>query len=496
MADYGIAAEVKPAQFDPLKTMGDIQSVQHGMLANKLLGQEVGGRIAMGRAVTAATDPTTGVTDWDKAASLLAQDKEGAFATPEFSAQAQARRLQQMNLNATQIDLSLKKLTAASDVALSLISEKDKVPLTAENVTGAIRDSLFKTGVLDPNDPHDLQMAASIVQRLKPGNDPSDLASNQTVLGQLYTQLHATTEGLNTLKGAPQLVDTGASIVPTRVSPTTSDVTTAAPITKTLSPSEAVAPDYSTVGPNGQPGVVTKGMAAAAGMGSPGATPPTPVPTGPAAGTVEAQTGAAQNSALQLNQDVNDAGGFSQRMLGLKNAEDALSKAQTGKGGQAIQDWRSLLNTLGVPLSDEDKSKAVSFDLAKKYLTDYANRRGSALGMGTDAARELVHAANPSVDINKASAQDILKVIRGLERMQNAQVAEAQSNNVSAANYASWRASWNRSVDPQGFMADQLSAKQRKPMYDAMSPAEKVRYQNAVKAAVREGYYTLDDLRH
>lgn len=495
MAELGIAAEVKPPSFDPLKTLAEVTSLKRGLLENKVLGQSVGGKIALGRAITSATDPNTGETDFEKAAGLLAKDPEGSFALPEFSAQVLDRRLKEMNITQEQVTTTKAKLGPASDLALSLISNEKQMPLTAQNVASAIKSNLFDTGILNPQDPHDIKMASGIVGQLATGEDPSALAHNKVVLGRLYTQLHATTEGLNALHGAPQIVDTGSNLLPTRVSPATGEVATGPAIQKGLSPGEAVAPDYETIDDKGVRHMVTKGQAAAAGLGNVGATPPSGIPVSPGAGKIEAVTGQAQASQQAYTQDVNDAGGFSQRMLGLSNAEKALAGAQTGKGGQALQDWRSLLNTIGVPLSDADKGKAVSFDLARKYLTDYANRRGAALGMGTDAAREMIHAANPSVDINKAAAQDILKVIRGLERMQNAQVAVAQANHVSSDQYANWRSSWNRSVDPQGFMADQLPAKERRTVYDAMSPGEKKRYASAVQAAVQAGYFTLDDLR-
>jgi hypothetical protein len=154
-----------------------------------------------------------------------------------------------------------------------------------------------------------------------------------------------------------------------------------------------------------------------------------------------------------------------------------------------------VLNTLGVPLSASEKAKAINFDEAKKYLTDYANRRGAALGMGTDAGREMIHAANPSVDINQPAALDILKVIKGLERMQNAQVALAGQEGVGADKYSTWRANWNRTIDPAGFMADQIPATVRAKEYDAMGSAQQHKYLNAVKAAIAAGYFTADDLR-
>ncbi len=488
MPEFGIAAKLTPPKIDPLAVLGQTQSIQTSALQNKLLGQQINGKMALGRAVTGATDPATGKTDWQKAIGSLAQDPEGSFQVPEAAAAAQARQLADMQLSREQIDTSLKKLAPVADLSLSLISGAKTTPLTRENIIGAIKTNLVDTGVLDPNgNPDDQRTVMGFVNQLT--DDP---VKNQLALQRLYSQLHPTLEGLTTLKGNITQTDTGPSTVISRTSPATGVVESLGAIDKGLTPEAAVSPNFTRIGPNGVPEVVTKGATAAAQATG---APPVGIPTGQPAGSVEAQAAQQQASAGQFTADVNDAGGFAQRMQGINNAAKALAAAQTGKAGQAIQDWRAVLNTLGVPLSEKDKTKAVAFDEAKKYLTDYANRRGAALGMGTDAGREMIHAANPSVDINKAAAQDILKVITGLERMQNAQVAAATTAGVKPGDYATWRAGWNRNINPAGFMADQIPASRRAKDFDAMSKPEQAKYARAVKAAIDAGYFTADDLR-
>lgn len=487
MADFSVAATVNPPKVtDPLELIGKVNQAQQGLLNNKLLGQQVKGKIALGHAITDATDPNTGRTDWDKAAGGLAQDPDGAFQLPEFSAQAQARRLADMGLQTADLERASKKLGAVADWGLSMLAGGDPAALTKDAIVKSAKGALIDTGLLDLQNPQDAQQIGSFIGQLS--DDP---VKNKSAFMRLYAQTHPTVEGINLLLGTPTQVDMGPGVATVRTPTIGGPQTVAGVVDKGLSPGEAVAPNYSYTDDKGVPHIVTKGATAAAGTGG----RPEGIVTGPAAGAIEAQTRQAADSQTQFAADTNDAGGFSQRMLGLTNAEKALSAAQTGKGGQALQDWRNLLGTLGVPLSEADKSKALNFDEAKKYLTDYANRRGAALGIGTDAGREMVHAANPNVDINKAAAQDILKVIRGMERMQNAQVAAATAAGVSPANYSTWRANWNRNIDPRGFMADQIPATTRAKDFDKMTKPDQARYARAVQAAVDAGYFSLGDLR-
>lgn len=491
MADFTIASQVNVPKVDPLALIGSLQGIQTQQLQNKVLGANLAGKTDVAKAVSGATDPQTGKVDWVKASSML---PAGSYGAPDLAERSLANQQGQQALTTagiqqhiaeqgyTQDQLKTAAIENANAVQIgqSILGSKDTSVQNVTTMLDAAAPTLFKS-------PESQQQLQAFKAQLSP-NDP---AANAALL-QKFIQVHGTVADA---LGKVSTVPTGGATAFTRTNPVTGAPTVTGEIDNTMSPGEAVSPNRQYVDANGVTHTVLKGQDAAA-MAQGGGQNPQGFAATPPAGTVEAQVAAKGNSATQYNADVNDAGGFAQRMQGLTNAEKALKGAQSGKGGQALQDWRATLNTLGVPLSAEDQAKAVNFDEAKKYLTDYANRRGAALGMGTDAGREMIHAANPSVDINKPAALDILKVIKGLERMQNAQVAASSSQGVQPGDYAAWRAGWNRSVDPAGFMADQIPAAQRVKTFDAMKPAAQAKYVNAVKSAIAAGYFTAADLRN
>lgn len=524
--DASIISGLKPTEVNPLDTATKAIGLKQSLLQNQVLGQMYGSKVATGRALAASLDPATGLPDQAKVGQYFEAHPEDrpysgdALTTAQTLNSGQlANAGQELTNQRTALGLNADQGKVLSGGMISFLQQfpptdasgKPNPPPTAKDFADHIGLVLTQMG---PNATPDVQARAkAAIARAEA--DPSSIPA---LAAKLAAVGNPTSETINLLMG--QLAHGGL---------TASEASTPTPVltkgpNNTLVPSverreqfvqqtnggpiqaggaltaqgvplaEAGLPAYNVQDQaTGQPGIVTRGAAAEAAAGA-GA--PATLSTGPQPGVVEAGVGQAKDSQLQFAADVNDAGGFSQRMVGLNNAESALAKAQTGKGGQVVQDWRALVNTIAPgALNDADKTEIKSFDEARKYLTDYANRRGQAMGIGTDAGREMVHAANPSVDINKAAAQDIIKVLRGMERMQNAQVAAAQSAGIGPGQYSTWRAGWNRSVDPTGFMADQIPAAERAKQYDAMKPPQQVRYAKAVKAAVDAGYFTLNDLR-
>lgn len=488
MAEFGIASRLVAPKIDPLAIAGQAQQVQQGALQNRLLNQQIGGKEALGRAITANTGPN-GETNWQGGLADLAKDPQGAFAVPELAANVQQRDLMVANIAKARtqagdaaIDNFGKKLELGANGVIGLLSRGE----TTKDAATTMVKGLISTGLF--NDEHSQKELVGFYQSL--GDDP---AQNKQLMEAFVMRAKPTLEAIAMTKGNPTQIDSGPQIDIVRTPLLGGKPESVGHVTKGLTPSEEIAPNLNVTDDTGTPGVITKGATAAAQASGQA---PAVIKTGPAAGTVEAQQATAKASADQFTADTNDAGGFTQRMQGLNNAEKAIAKATTGKGGQSIQDWGALVNTLAPGLlNDTQKEGLKNFDEARKYLTDYANRRGAALGMGTDAGREMIHAANPSVDINKAAAQDIIKVIKGLERMQNAQVAAANAAHVPAAKYSSWRADWNRSVDPAGFMADQIPAAQRAKLLDKMTDTQVNRYLKGVQAGIDAGYFTKEDLR-
>lgn len=473
--DASIIGKLQTPQIDPLGTISKAQGLAGQMLQNRMLSQEVQGKEALGRAVTANTNSDTGDTDWNKAAGALSQDPQGAWKLPEFAGQILDRKAKEIanatakaNLTQAQLETSQKKFAALGDWAgtMAAAGSKDQQALTPQAILSSAKSNLIDTGMINPADPQERDQLLSIMSQF--GNDP---AKNAELLKHVFLQSHTTAEGVGLALGNTSMVDVGSRLQPMRTPGLTGvPEQVGAPIEKTLSPSESAAlvdvvdpasgthykvPRAALGGLPGQPsaapaaGTGTGRYPGAAGTGAPaGAVAAASLPPGKA----EALSVSAQQSAGTWQRDLAEAGGYAQRVQGLDKAYENLQKATTGPGAGKVQGWAGVLNTFGVKTPTDVNSYAE----AQKYLQDYANRRGAELGMGTDAGRALVNAANPGVQTPKQAALQVVTVIKGLEKMQAAQVAAAQAENVSPDQYASWRAKWNRSVDPGAFVPPKL----------------------------------------
>lgn len=476
--DYGIAAQIKPATApDPLALIGGLQKIQGGALSNKLLGQQIQGKIALGHAVTAATDPETGRTDWDKAAGMLAQDKDGSFQVPEFTAQAQARRLSELQLSQEQVKTTLAKLGPASDLALSLIAQQDKTPLTREAIVGAMKSSLVDTGLFNLQDPHDVKALTGIAGQLT--DDPKQ---NAQVLQKLWYSMHATTEGLNTIKGAPQMTDVGPAIVPTRVSPATGELTTGRPIEKARSPSEtsALVSVYDPVSKSMKlvPSGTVVGDAPKPNAQS--------VQAGPALGE-PAAAAANVDQAVVLQKR---AAIVPQRKAALGEMVSTLDRFTPGPKANLTGTINGLAAQFGIPVSGATTGKAAQ-DTFNKLAAQIALDQWGSLG-GTGSNEQLATAvhANPNETMSKMGIKGVAALLQGNEDAISAQYSAWQKFKAvhGAASYDKFQEGWNRYYDPRVFQAQHMTDAARKEMMAGMTAAERKTFARDQSIAEQAGW--------
>lgn len=515
--DASIIGKLQVPQVDPLGTLSKAQGLAGQMLQNRMVSQEVQGKEALGRAVTANTSAETGDTDWSKAAGALSQDPQGAWKLPEFAGQILDRKAKeianataQANLTQAQLATSQKKFEALGDWAgtIAAAGSKDPSALAPQAILSSAKSNLIDTGMINPSDPQERQQFLAIISQF--GNDP---AKNEELLKHVFLQSHTTAEGVGLALGNTSLVDVGARLQPMRTPGLTGVPEKAGtPIEKTLSPSESAAlvdvvdptsgthykvprsalgglPDGSPApgapaAPTGKNGRYPSAASSPAAV--PGAVAAASLPPGKEA----ALTASATQSAGTYQHDLAEAGGYAQRVQGLDKAYENLQKATTGPGAAKLQTLGAVLNTFGI----KAPTNVDSYAEAQKYLQDYANRRGAELGMGTDAGRALVNAANPGVQTPKGAALAVVTVIKGLERMQAAQVAAAQAEKVSPDEYAGWRAKWNRSVDPAAFAPPKLTKEGWEAKRKEMGP-KWAAYAKGLDAGLAAGVLTPEDLR-
>lgn len=466
-------------QANPAEIASKYQTLQTQMLNNRLLGQNVRATEAE-RAAAAASIGPNGQFDPDLYVTNLGKNK----ARPEAIAFGQEQRLSHLRGVREQLGITEQQGKLISDSMLPFIEKfsnpgpdgKPAMPTEAD-FANTIRTAIAAAG---PGAASERLVALYADAR----GDPMKMmeaARTAAIIG------NPSAETMNLLRGPMATQDTGPETVVYQTPGIGGETRIRARIEKGLSPGEADTPAYTYQDDQGVTRIVTKREAAEAA--AKGVAPET-IKSGSPYGVKEAATASGTASAGVWQKDLAEAGGYAQRIQGLDKATAALEKSLTGPGASRVQNFAAVLNTFGITAGPDVDSYAE----AQKYLQDYANRRGADLGMGTDASRALVNAANPGVQTPKGAALSVVSVIKGLERMQAAQVAAAQAEKIPPEKYNEWRATWNRSVDPAAFAPPRLTKDEweakRKSMGDKWGA-----YAKGLQAALNAGVLKPSDIR-
>jgi len=502
MPDFTVASQVQPPKIDILGTVQNLNAIKQGQLAiqqgelnNRLLGQQIGGKEALGRAITSAFDPQTQQVDFDKAQAGLAQDPAGAFALPEFSAAVIARHIEQNKLGAADLDLGLKQSKAIADTVTPLLSSQ--TPLTRDQVIGVMQDRLIKSGLF--HDPGSVQIFTNFATNL-----PQDDAGIRQALQNAGMQANTTAEGIALFRGNPQNVDVGGRIVNQQVSPLTGQMQINGAMDKSLSP-ESAAELVQVIGPDKKPYFVPKGSLVGDGAPSggggggngryPAANPGAPAGAVAQAGFAPGDATTMEDSAKTFLADNGAVPDLRRTLTAFDQAYDTIRKAKTGPGSEAMQNLRGVADTYGLKLPVlTNKTETEAYAEANKWLTTALTTEAARLGLGTDAARKMASDAQPGVHTVHGAAVAMIPVLKGLKAMEVAAPLLAQAQGVTPQNYVEWRAKWANSVDPRAFGADLMPAADRKAIIAKMSDEQKRRYAAGLRSAISAGLFTADDL--
>lgn len=242
--------------------------------------------------------------------------------------------------------------------------------------------------------------------------------------------------------------------------------------------------------PNGRynPGGGAPGGAA----GAPGGAP---LKTGLGPGEEVAQRGKAEGAVKLYNNDATAANGFAGRMFTLNKALTGLQGADTGKGGETVNDIRNFLTAQSpemlkraIPGFDAMALKSANYDEANKYLMQYAMAQAGAMGQGTDEKLAAALSGNANTHINNLAAQDVVRANMGLERMRQAQVAEFDKAGNNVRNYQTFSTHWNKDIDPRVFVVDTLPPDKALALKASMTPSEMSKFVNQYNWALKNRY--------
>ena len=276
-------------------------------------------------------------------------------------------------------------------------------------------------------------------------------------------------------------VDTGSGTVLLNRNPLTGQSSVGATVQKGLSPADLAAP-VNVIGPDGTPKTITKQQwlqqqAQQQGQGSPGV----------ASGLSPADTATNEASGKQLSADLASSSGYASRVFGLNQALSGLQTATTGQGSDALNNVKSALTTLGVPVPGGIDS-VEGYDEANKYLTQYAMAQAGSLGAGTDSKLATTLSGNASTHISNLAAQDVVRATIGMEQMKQAQVQAFQQSGLPAASYQEFARQFNTNINPSVFVWDNMGKDAKQKYYDGLNDQQRNQFRQQYSQAAQAGW--------
>jgi hypothetical protein len=83
--------------------------------------------------------------------------------------------------------------------------------------------------------------------------------------------------------------------------------------------------------------------------------------------------------------------------------------------------------------------------------------------------------------------EDILAKTMAAEKMRAAQDYAFQNSGLTTDKFNQWQSQWNKAVDPQAFVYDSMSPKQRRALQERLSPQQLQQLRNSYNSLVSQG---------
>lgn len=455
--DPNILLQGKPPQIDPMAIAQNATALQTGMNQNRLFASDFAARQAIGEHYRASIDPQTGQLDTNRLTGLVAGDPRSAFRAGEVAKDALERQRQQAQLAPEQVKAYQAHLTVLGDAITPLLASNQ--PLSRDSVIGSAA-----TVINNPSLPPELRQQVTndvvgFLGKLPPDATPEQIRS---ALQQVQLQTMDTQERFNAIYGAPQITDTGGNIKVGTLSPMTG-YHPVGQIDKTLSPSEATAPTPLGVNPDGTPitGTRAQFIQKATGQG------------GIVAGLPAGQEGFAAETAKRANEIQTYAASAPGRLTAMQSVRSLIPTAPGtafGPTGNLTSTVQKIGVAFGIP-SEKLASGQASIDEINKSLSLIAAAQGQAMGAGTDASREMVHNANPSLANSKEGLLQNLSVVEGNERYAVAKNRALQEwlSNHPASTTAQFETAFNKNFTPLALQVQTMPQTEQKRVWNSLS---------------------------
>lgn len=493
--DPTIIGRLQVPQMDPLGTIGKANQVGQGILQNRLLQQEVEGKLAEGRAAQSAIDKVTGQFDPDAFMKGLAADPLGAQRAPAAAVTAQQQRKAQIDAQVAELTRKREELglTEAQGKVISggllpfieQSSRKDAqgnpVAPTVEGFQNALINIITQLG--PAADQNVVGRARALLDAAK--QDPTkimDLATGAVLLG------NPSAETVNLLKGPVSTVDTAGRTVQQQISPLTSEVNTIGAVEKERSPTEraALVPVYDPA--TGKTEMKRSGEI----MGDdPTGQKPVAIQSAPALGEAEAGSAAVQQaSSLRAAADK-----VPEQQAALKNIRDVVDNFKPGAKTNWIYAANALATQMGLgskEFKERIKTETAAQEEFNKLATQFVNQQMGALGgSGTDSKLESAARGTPNEFMSKEGIKGVTSLMMGLNDATAAKNRAWQAwlaSGKPAASYDRFATQFNEIYNPRVFQSVYMDEKQRANMLKNMTPDDRKQFQKDWTTAKRFGW--------
>ncbi len=476
MAEFGIASRIVAPKIDPLAVAQQAQSIVGQGLQNRILGQQAGSKVSMGKAIGGAIDPATGQLDPNKVGKYYTDHPDESQFAPEALAAAQAQRQAQLvqhiaeqQLSQAELDTSAKEnanavqmgqgIQAGGDLSKEAIAAQgDKaLPVLFKSPAAKTQWEAFKSELTD---------------------DPKQNAK----LLQNFINIHG---DISKAVGTVRDLNVGDKTLQVRNNPGTGETQVVGGVQLGRSP-EAKATLVPVYDPQTQ---TTHMVPSGQVVGDAGSTAPKPmeVQAGPALGEADAAAGAVQQvTALRQR-----AERVPEVKAALTNIRDTVGGFTPGSKTNYIYGVKALAAQLGLA-PPKVKDEVAAQEEFNKLATQFINQQvGQLGGTGTDAKLESARHGTPNEFMSKQGIQNVTGLMLGLEdavTAKNAAWEKWQAAGNGPATYPRFVEQYNKLYDPRVFQSQYMDAKQKANMLAGMTKDEKAEFQKHWTTAKRFGW--------
>lgn len=467
-----------------LQNLLGVQQFKGAQLQQQQLSQAMKANAAVSQAYQAATNPQTGEVDQNALIAAISQNPDAAYNLPTIQGQLLEQRNKQLEFDKNQFELAQKRTNALKNGLGSFLNKPD---LSQKDIIGMIATGV-KDGTATP------EQAVRYMQDM-----PSDPAKLREWTQQKYLQSLGDDAQLKALLPQTQILNTGGQQQILNIDPLTGQPRMAGALQNTMAPAEAATPIQVFNPTTGAMENITKQQFAnqaqpvAPGGGGAGRYPGVPgagVQAGPGLGQAAAAEVAAKGSAENANALQQNAEASPQRVFFLQDMLANLPKFESGP----TADWTAKANALALQLAPGMAAKAgidpqsvASKEEFSKFATNLAVNMVAGMQGGTDQKLAAAVAGNPNASLSKLGNEQIIKVLIGTERAQQAKNMAWQNSGEQPQNYGKWSAQWNKEIDPRVFVAPELTQAERVKMFKGLSEKDRAAFSRSYNQAVRDG---------